>query len=151
MNIFQVPDALGWPKSPYDFFHKIKDTFFIFTSIWSLSTSAGLLTMDHCLRKISSTKLCQNTFNTLISHSTSSIHCTSLFCISVVFLWNITFLEIIKHNMPKMLHIPSSILKWLHKNSSVLINSFKCTLICQLPQYSLTKLFWMKLKTTNHY
>ena len=24
--------VLGWPKSPYGFFHKIKNTFFIFTN-----------------------------------------------------------------------------------------------------------------------
>ena len=27
----------------------------------------------------------------------------------------------IKHNMPKMYFLPSSILKWLHKNSPILI------------------------------
>ena len=31
------------------------------------------------------------------------------------------FLEIIKHNMPKMSLLPYSILKWLHKNSQILI------------------------------
>ena len=55
----------------------------------------------------------------VISHHTS-IHSTDLFCISVVFL---TFLEIIKHDMLKMLlfSLLFSILKWLLKNSPILI------------------------------
>ena len=31
-NEFQSIVLLGWPKSPYGFFNKIKDTFFIFTN-----------------------------------------------------------------------------------------------------------------------
>ena len=62
----------------------------------------------------------QTNFDTALCHSTFSIHCTNLFLhFSCVF----TFLEIIKHNMPKMLlfFLPSSIFKWLHKNSPMLI------------------------------
>ena len=52
-------------------------------------------------------------------------------------------LEIIEHNMPKMLlfFLPSSVLKWLQKNSPILVSIFKCTLIRQLSQYNVTKLF----------
>ena len=39
-----IRDLLGWPKSPFSFFCKIKDTFFIFTNnyidLGILSTSA---------------------------------------------------------------------------------------------------------------
>ena len=47
--------------------------------------------------------------------------------------------------------LPFSILKWLHKNSPILICFFICTLIQQLSQHNLTKLFRMKLKTTKCY
>ena len=47
--------------------------------------------------------------------------------------------------------LPSSILKWPQKNSSTLMTFLKCTLIWQLSQYSLTKFFQMKLKTTKCY
>ena len=71
----------------------------------------------------SSTKLRKPLLTRSISHSTFSILCTNLFlCFSCVF----TFLEIIKHNMPKMLlfffHL--QLLKWLHKNSPILISFF---------------------------
>ena len=80
-----------------------------------------------------------------ISHITFSTPCTNLFlCLSCIFI----FLEIIKHNIPKMFcFLPSSIWKWLYKNSPILISFFKCTLMWQLSQYKQTKLFWMKLKT----
>ena len=64
--------------------------------------------------EISSTKLHKPLLTHLISHSTFSICCTNHFfvCFSCVF----TFLEIIKHNMLKILHI---LLKWLYKNSTI--------------------------------
>ena len=75
-------------------------------------------------REISSAKLGKPLLTRSISHSAFSIHCTNLFFLrcSCVF----TFLEIIKHNMPKMLlfFLPSSILKWLHKNWPILLSLF---------------------------
>ena len=47
--------------------------------------------------------------------------------------------------------LPSSPLKWLHKNSPILVGFFKCMLIWQLTQYNLTKLFQMELKAAKHY
>ena len=47
------------------------------------------------------------------------------------------FLEIIKHNIPKcFFFLPCSVLKWLHKNSLILISFFKCTLIWHLSRSS---------------
>ena len=58
------------------------------------------LTVEIVQREISSSKLRKPLLTCSISHSTFSIHCTNLFLrFSCVF----TFLEIIKHNMPKML------------------------------------------------
>ena len=53
-------------------------------------------------QEISSTKLCKPLLTHSISHSTFSIHCISLF---LHFSYVFSFLEIIKHNMPKMLCI----------------------------------------------
>ena len=72
--------------------------------------------------KISSTKLCKPVLTRSISHSTFSIQCTNLF---VRFSCIFTFLEIIKHNMLKML-LFSSIF-----NIKMAV-FFKCTLIWQL-------------------
>ena len=73
--------------------------------------------------EISSMKLRKPLLTHSISHSIFSIHCTNVFLyFSCVF----TFLEIIKHDMPKMLlfFLPSSILKWLHKNLPILKSFF---------------------------
>ena len=95
--------------------------------------------------EISSTKLRKPLWTGLISYSTFSTHCTNLFLwFSCVF----TFLEIIKHNMPKILF---SFIFNIKMATQKFINFdffFKCTLTWQLSQYNLTKLFWMKLKTT---
>ena len=70
-------------------------------------------------REISSTKLRKPLLTRPISHSTFFIYCTNFLRFSCVF----TFLEIIKHNTPKiLLFLPSSILKWLHKTSTILIS-----------------------------
>ena len=73
-------------------------------------------------REISSTKLCKPLLIRSISLSTFSVHCTNLFLrFGCVF----TFLEIIKHNMPKMLLFSSIFnIKRLHKNSPTLISLF---------------------------
>ena len=78
-------------------------------------------------------------------HLLHTLH-KSFLCFSCVF----TFLKIIRHNMPKkpIYFLPTSILKWLHKYSPILITFFKCMLIWLLSQYNLTKLFWVKFKTT---
>ena len=67
----------------------------------------------------------------------------SLLC---VFQLCFAFLEIIKHNMPQMFFLPSSILKWLHKMLPVLM-CFWCILI---PVFTIqsNKLFQKKLKIT---
>ena len=64
-----------------------------------------------------------------------------------------TFLEtlIIKQNMLKILLFSSIFsIQMAHKNPPILI-FFKCTLIWQLLQFNLIKLFQMKLKTTKLY
>ena len=50
-----------------------------------------------------------------------------------------------------MYFLPLSILKWLRKNSPILITFFKCALMWQLSQYNLTKWLRMELKTTKCY
>ena len=173
-----ISDVLSWPKSPYVFFHKIKDTFFIFThNYWFghfqyvsyLPCGIMLIVFNQCLdliainfnwstwpwsiiqQKITSSKLGKPLLTYSISHSTFSIHCTNL-CICFAFQlhfylsWNKAYYA---KNIAYFL--PSSILKWLHKNSPIFIRVFKCMLIWQLSQYNLTKLFWMKLKTTKDY
>ena len=122
--------------------------FSVNVSIWLLLTSTGLPDHEASIIQweISSTRLHKPLLTRSISHSTFSTHCTNLFLhFSGIF----TFLKIIKHNA-ETYFLPSLILKWLHKNSPILI-FFKCMLIWQLTQYNLTKLFQMKLKTTRCY
>ena len=116
--------VLGWPKVSLGFFCKIKDTFFIVTNnfidldILSMSLSLVWYNVDcsQCVhliainfnwsprrwgivqREISSTA----TFDT-VSQSQHLLHTQhkSFFALHCVF----TFLDIIKHNMPKMLCI----------------------------------------------
>ena len=95
--------------------------------------------------EISSMKLHKPLLICKTSHSTFSLHCTNLFLhFSCVF----TFLEIVK---PKYwFFLLSLLLQWPYKNSPILSFFFKCMLRWQLSQYSLTKLFQMKLRTTKH-
>ena len=110
--------------------------------ILSLSISTGLPSS----KKLHKPHLIYST-----GHSTFSIYCTNLF-LFLHFSRTFTFLEIIRHNMQKMLlFLPSSILKWLHKNSILMFFFSKCTPMWQLSQYNLTKLYWIKLKTIKHY
>ena len=118
-------------------------------SIWSLWTSTGLPNLEESSSKKSPAWILQlTTFDTFdqSQHLLHTLH-KSFF----VFQLHFTFLEIIKHNMPKMLlSPPSSTVKWPHKNSPILM-FFKCMLIWQLSQYNLTKLFQVnkvKKKTT---
>ena len=118
--------VLGWPKSPCGFFHKIKETFFIFTNnywfgyfeyVSSLRRGRTLIVLNSCLDwipinfnwstlllsiiqwEISSRKLHRPLLTHLLSHSTFPIHCTNPFLhFSCIF----TFLELIKHNMLKI-------------------------------------------------
>ena len=79
-----------------------------------------------------------------ISHSTFSMYNANLFLhFSHVF----TFLKIIKHNTLKKLLI-YSIFNIKMATQKFINCFFKCTLLWQLSQYNLTKLFQMKLKTT---
>ena len=68
-------------------------------------------------------KPCKPLLTRLIRHSTVCICCTNLF---VRFSYVFTFLKIIKHDMPKILpfFLPSSTLRWLHKNSPIFISLF---------------------------
>ena len=68
----------------------------------------------------SGTKLPKPPLTHSISHSTSPYTAAIIFFF-LYFSWMFTLLKIIKHSMPKMLSIPSSILKSLHKNSPVLM------------------------------
>ena len=122
--------VLGWPKSLHGFFHKIKDMFFSFSPMtlliwifWVCQLSPAWYNVDFSqlildLMAInfnqstqpwsiiqwesSSTKRCKPLLTHSISHSPFFIHCTNLFmCFSCIF----SFLNIIKQNMLKMLHI----------------------------------------------
>ena len=138
---------IGLAKNPFSFLFKIKDTLFIFTNNLIELDSLGMsavsrvvqrvdcfqflsrfdhyqlqlvsLTMEHHLARNLQHKTSQNTFDTF-SHSTFSTHCTNLFMrFSCIF----TFLEIISVNAENVVHfLPSSILKWLHKNSPIWIS-----------------------------
>ena len=118
---------LGWPKCPFSFFYKIKDTFFIFTNnfvdldilsmsplspTWHNIDCSQLVYQFDCYncywciwswsivqKEISITKLNIPPLTHLINHSTFSVYCTHLFLhFSCIF----TFLEMKKHNMTKM-------------------------------------------------
>ena len=94
---------------------------------------------------LSCIKLCKPLLTLSISHSTFSIYCTNLLFLHFYLSWNNNKAYYTK-NIASFL--PSSILRWLHKNSPILVSFFfKCMLIRQLSQYSLTKLFQTKLKT----
>ena len=103
-------------------------------------------------QEISIMKLPKPPLTYLISHSTFSTHCTNLFFyFSCIF----TFLEVIKHNMPKMLLIclfsSNFNIKMVTQKFTSFDKFFKCILIWQLSQCDLTKLLQMKLKTTKCY
>ena len=120
---------MGGLKFCMVFFHKIKDTFlfspitlfnWIFEYVCYVPHGIMLIILNLCLdlmainfnwsaqpwsiiqREISSMKLCKPLLTHSISHSTFSIYCTKL-CLH--FSCIVTFLEIIKHNMPKTLHM----------------------------------------------
>ena len=91
--------------------------------------------------EISSTNLLKPLLTGSSSPSTFSIHCKNLFFFlhfSCIF----TFFEIIKYNVENVYFLPSSVLKWLHKNWPILM--------FVLSRYNLTKLFRKKLKATNY-
>ena len=127
--------------------------FSINVSICLLSTSTHL--PDH--GTVSSEKFPAwnflNHFWQVWSVTEPSLTLCKSFCVCVCFSYIFTFLEIIKHNTSKC-HSFSSIF-----NIKVAMKKFtnfdnflkKSMLIWQLPQYNLTKLFWMKLKTTKCY
>ena len=115
------------------FFQKIKGTFFIFTNNFIdldiLSMLANLIainfnwsTQPWSISKQETARNFANHFWHARSITAPSPYTAQIFfvCFSHVF----TFLEIIKHDMPKMCSFfPSSILKWLHKNSPILMVS----------------------------
>ena len=98
--------------------------FSINVSIWSQPTSTGLPNCGTSSSEKSPIQNFANYFWHIWSLTAPSPYTAEIFfvCFSCVF----TFLKIIKHNTPKMLRylLPSSILKWLHKNSTILISFF---------------------------
>ena len=118
-------------------------------SSWSLSTSTGPPNGGALSSKKSLAQNLANHFWHIGSVTAPSPYTAKIFFegFSCAFI----FLEIIKHNMLKHCFLlSSSILKWLHKHSPVLI-IFKCMLIWQLFWYNLSKLFQMKLKINKCY
>ena len=135
--LVQSLPCTGLAKSPFIFFHKIKDAFFIFSNIlivldilsmlalFPQLASSGqrlglLLNIFQWIRQPHSKGLFGQNVNStkklyepllihLISNSTFSIHCTNLVLwFSSIF----TFLEIIRHNAPKMLCISFHLQYW---------------------------------------
>ena len=91
-------------------------------SILSLSTT-GLPDLGASSSKKSPARNFTNHFWHVRSVTAPSPYTAQLF---LHFCCVFTFLEIMKHNMPKMLlfFLPSSVLKWLHKTSPILISLF---------------------------
>ena len=138
---------MGCPKRPYGFSCKIKDMFFIFTnnfidldilsmlaisSYWLLlgrgqgccytfSNAWDSPTAKNYLAKIIVPRDSANLFWHIQSVTAPSPYTAQIFFLHFSYVF--TFLEIIKHNMLKILHILllSSVLKWLHKNSLILM------------------------------
>ena len=108
-------ERFTWPKSLYGFFHKIKDTFSIFTSNFIdldiLSISALSRVVEHWLFSINVSIWSLSTSTGLPDRGASHvqsviapfpIHCTNVFLrFSCIF----SFFEVIKHNVQKMLCI----------------------------------------------
>ena len=150
---------MGWPKSPFSFLYKNK-THFSFSLItlliwmfWVCRQSSALynvdfsqlmsnfdqyqlqlvyLTVEHRPVRNLRHKTSQTTFDTFdqSQHRLHTLHKSFLVCFSCIF----TFLETIKHNMLKVLLIFFHLqyLKWLHKNSPILM--FSNARWCQLSQ-----------------
>ena len=95
-----------------------------YVSIWSLTTSTGPPDHGASSSEKSAAWNFANHFWHVLSVAAPSPYTAQIFflCFSCIF----TFLEIIKHNMLKMLlfFLPHSILNWLPKNSPILINLF---------------------------
>ena len=138
----------GCPKCPLSFFCKINNTFFIFTNNF---IDLGILSMSPVshywllvgrgqgvakhLPMPKTAPIAKNKMSILLrnftkhfwdfqSVTTPSPYTEHIF--SFVFQLHFYLLEIIKHNMLKMLYIfcHLSILKWLHKNPLILICFF---------------------------
>ena len=74
------------------------------------------------------------------------------FFVFLHFSWVFTFLEIIKHIMPKCCLFSSICnIKMAMQKFTNFDKSFKCKLTWQLSQCNLTTVFQMKLKTIKHY
>ena len=119
------------------------------TIIFNWSTWQGNIIQP----EISSVKLQKPLLACLMCYSTFSIHCTNLIlCLKELYVffnlsWNI------KHDMLKMLLF---IFHLKQQNTTKKFTNFakiflKYTLIWQLWQYNLIKLFQKKLKTAKHY
>ena len=93
--------------------------FSVKVSVWLLSTSTVLFQpWQNLSSEKSPAQNFASHFDTSVSRSTFSIHCTNL---TLHFSCILTFLEIIKDDMQKMLLFSTLILIWLHKNSIVFI------------------------------
>ena len=106
-------------------------------------------TMQHCPLRNLQHETSQSTFDTFnqSQHLLHTLHKSSL-----AFQLHFTLLEIIKHNMPKML-LFSFHLQYL--NGYTKVHQFWCFFLMHADMtaviYYLTKLFWMKLRTTKCY
>ena len=137
--------VLGWPKSPFSFFHKMKDTFFIFTNncidldilnisalsrYWLLvgggqgccKTPSNLQDSPTAKNYLATMSIVPRNFAKTflthsISHSISSNTAQIFFWISVVFL---PFLKLSTYAESVAYCLPSSIVKWT-KSSPILI------------------------------
>ena len=91
--------------------------------IWLLLISSGLPAMEHVQWEISSMQLRKPLLTRSISHSTFSTHCTHVFFafqLHFYLSWN----NKAQYAKNVVYLLPSSILKWLHKNSLILISFF---------------------------
>ena len=119
--------------------------------IWSLEPQLVYLIAEHHPPSNLYHETSQTTFDPLdqSQHLLHTMHKTFFF--SLHFSCIGTFVEIIKHNMLKiLLFLPSLILKLLLKIYQFWSAFFFFSNVYwQLLQCNLTKLFWIKLKTTN--
>ena len=137
--------VLSWPKSPFSFFHKIKVTFLIFTnnfidldilymlaishmdwlfsinvSIWQLSSLNDLPdTLEHHPERNFRHETSQTSFDTFDqSQHLLTEQLFFPFQLHFYLSWN----NIAQYAKNVTYFLSSSILKWLHKNSPILIN-----------------------------
>ena len=117
---------------------------------WLLSTSSGLPYRGAMSSEKSSVRNFTNHFWHVLSVTEPSPH-TAQFFFACQLHFYLSWNNKVSYAKKVAYFLSSSVLKWLHKNSPILISFFKCMLTWQLSQYNLTNLFQMKLKTTKCY